>query len=77
VHRTLQRPRRKSSVSTLRTLELPPHLHPPQNGHGHGETKATASVDEGGSVRNEIELVKEAAADVIADLKGASLEDKE
>ncbi len=45
--------------------------------HANGETKATASVDEGGSVANEIELVKSAAADVVADLKGASLEDKE
>lgn len=47
------------------------------NGHGHGETKATASVDEGGSVTNEVELLKAAASDVVADLKGASLEDKE
>ncbi|KAG9236788.1 hypothetical protein BJ875DRAFT_455442 [Amylocarpus encephaloides] len=47
------------------------------NGHGHGETKATAGVDEGGSVANEVELQKEAAADVTVDLKEASLEDKE
>jgi len=45
------------------------------NGHGHGETKGTASVDEGGSIKNEIDLVKGAVADVTADLKGASLED--
>jgi len=45
--------------------------------HANGETKATASVDEGGSVANEVELIKSAAADVVADLKGASLEDKE
>lgn len=44
--------------------------------HANGETKATASVEEGGSVANEIELVKGAVADVIADLKGASIEDK-
>lgn len=45
--------------------------------HANGETKATASVDEGGSVKNEIDLVKSAVADVAADLKGASIEDKE
>ena len=44
--------------------------------NGHGETKATAGVEEGGSVANEIELMKEAAADVAADLKEASIEDK-
>jgi uncharacterized coiled-coil DUF342 family protein len=38
--------------------------------------KATAPV-EGGSVSTEIEMTKNAAADVVADLKGASLEDKE
>jgi len=45
--------------------------------HANGETKATASVDEGGSVANEIELEKEAEADVADDLKAASIEDKE
>ncbi len=45
--------------------------------HANGETKATASVEEGGSVANEVELIKAAASDVIADLKGASIEDKE
>lgn len=45
--------------------------------NGHGETKATASVDEGGSVKNEINLEKAAELDVEADLKEASLEDKE
>jgi hypothetical protein len=44
--------------------------------HANGETKATASVDEGGSVANEIELEKEAEEDVVADLKEASLEEK-
>lgn len=44
--------------------------------NGHDETKATASVDEGGSVANEVELVKNAVTDVVADLKDASLEDK-
>ena len=44
--------------------------------HANGETKATASVDEGGSVANEIALVQGAVSDVIADLKGASIEDK-
>ena len=48
----------------------------PTTTNGHGETKATASVGEGGSVANEVELIKGAAADVVADLKGASLEDK-
>ena len=45
--------------------------------NGHGETKATASVSEGGLVANEIELIKKATEDVVADLKGASLEDAE
>ncbi|KAM3065355.1 multicopy suppressor of BFA (Brefeldin A) [Clarireedia jacksonii] len=45
--------------------------------NGHGETKATASVDEGGSVANEVELIKGAVADVAADLKAASLEDQQ
>ncbi|CZR66999.1 related to brefeldin A resistance protein BFR1 (maintenance of normal ploidy) [Phialocephala subalpina] len=45
--------------------------------HANGETKATASVDEGGSVKNEIDLIKSAVSDVTADLKGASIEDKE
>ena len=49
----------------------------PTTAHANGETKATASVGEGGSITNEIELIKSAAADVIADLKGASLEDEE
>ncbi|TVY39226.1 Uncharacterized protein LSUB1_G004021 [Lachnellula subtilissima] len=47
------------------------------NGAAHGETKATAGVDDGGSVANEINLMKAAGSDVIADLQGASLEDKE
>jgi len=47
------------------------------NGHGHGETKATASVDEGGSVENEIALVEGAVEDAVADLKAVSIEDKE
>lgn len=42
----------------------------------NGESKATAAVEEGGSVANEVELIKEADADVVADLKDASLEDK-
>jgi len=45
------------------------------NGHGHGETKATASVDEGGSVANEIALEDAAVADAAADLKEATIED--
>jgi len=49
---------------------------PTTTAHANGETKATASVEEGGSVTNEVELIKSAAADVVADLKGASLEDK-
>jgi hypothetical protein len=52
-----------------------PAATPAEHVNGHGETKATASVDEGGSVANEVELVKNAVADVVADLKGASLED--
>ncbi|KAH8592889.1 hypothetical protein B0O99DRAFT_662875 [Bisporella sp. PMI_857] len=43
--------------------------------NGHGETKATASVDEGGSVANEIALEDAALADATADLKEAKLED--
>jgi hypothetical protein len=38
--------------------------------NGHGETKATAPVAEGESASNEVE-------DVAADVKAASLEDKE
>lgn len=53
-----------------------PTATPASHVNGHGETKATASVAEGGSVANEVELVKGAVADVVADLKGASLEDK-
>ncbi|KAF4625482.1 hypothetical protein G7Y89_g12685 [Cudoniella acicularis] len=49
---------------------------PATNGN-HGETKATAGVEEGGSVANEVEFVKNAEANVAADLKNASLEDKE
>ncbi|EHL02915.1 hypothetical protein GLAREA_04089 [Glarea lozoyensis ATCC 20868] len=48
----------------------------PTTTNGHGETKATAGIEEGGSITNEIELVKGAVADVVADLKGASIEDK-
>lgn len=44
--------------------------------NGHGDNKATASVDEGGSVANEIKLADAAVADAAADLKEASLEDK-
>ncbi|CAL3969840.1 unnamed protein product [Diplocarpon coronariae] len=44
--------------------------------HANGETKATASAEEGGSVANEINLIKGAIADVAADLKNASIEDK-
>ncbi|PMD47687.1 hypothetical protein L207DRAFT_415473 [Hyaloscypha variabilis F] len=44
--------------------------------HANGESKATAAVDEGGSVANEVELQKAATSDVTADLKSASLEDK-
>jgi len=47
------------------------------NGGAHGETKATAGVDDGGSIANEIKLAEGAVADVVADLKGASIEDKE
>jgi hypothetical protein len=48
----------------------------PTTAHANGETKATGSI-EGGSVANEVEPLKSAAADVVTDLKGASLEDKE
>ncbi|PBP26145.1 nuclear segregation protein [Diplocarpon rosae] len=44
--------------------------------HANGETKATASAEEGGSVANELNLIKGAVADVAADLKNASIEDK-
>lgn len=47
------------------------------NGATHGETKGTAGVDDGGSIANEIKLAEGAVADVVADLKGASIEDKE
>lgn len=49
----------------------------PATPHANGETKATAGPDEGGSVKNEIDLIKSATEDVIADLKGASIEDNE
>ncbi|KAL3421171.1 nuclear segregation protein [Phlyctema vagabunda] len=45
--------------------------------NGDHSLKATATPAEGGTVAAEISLLKEAAADVVADLKGASLEDKE
>lgn len=45
--------------------------------HANGDGKNTAGVDDGGSVKNEIELEKEAVDDAAADLKAASLEDKE
>jgi hypothetical protein len=48
----------------------------PATTNGHGDTKATAGIEEGGSIANEIELVKGAVADVVADLTGASIEDK-
>jgi uncharacterized coiled-coil DUF342 family protein len=44
--------------------------------HANGDGKNTAGVEEGGSVKNEVELLKSAAADVVADLKGTTLEDK-
>ncbi|CAD6445800.1 565c32ec-a553-4375-9b89-b8b4fcc50cd5 [Sclerotinia trifoliorum] len=50
---------------------------PATNGHGHGETKATAGADEGGSVANEVELIKEGEKDAAADLSGAAKEDAE
>jgi hypothetical protein len=53
-----------------------PATTPASHVNGHGETKVTASVTEGGSVANEVELVKGAVADVVADLKGVLLEDK-
>ncbi|CZT43747.1 related to brefeldin A resistance protein BFR1 (maintenance of normal ploidy) [Rhynchosporium secalis] len=42
----------------------------------NGETKATASVEEGGAISSEIALVKDAVADIVADLKGASIDEK-
>ena len=45
--------------------------------HANGDSKATASVDEGGSVKHEVELSKEADEDVAKDLQEASLEDGE
>ena len=53
-----------------------PAATPTSHVNGHGETKTTASVAEGGSVANEVELVKGAVADVVADLEGTSLVDK-
>ncbi|TAQ91461.1 hypothetical protein B7494_g141 [Chlorociboria aeruginascens] len=50
---------------------------PPAAPTSNGEHKATASVEEGGSIANEVELIKKATEDVVADLKGASIEDKE
>jgi hypothetical protein len=38
--------------------------------------KNTAAADEGGSVKNEIELSNEADADLAKDLKDASIEEK-
>lgn len=49
---------------------------PATNGHGHGETKATAGVEDGGLISNEVDLLKKAVEDVTADLKGESLEEK-
>ncbi|KAB8299340.1 hypothetical protein EYC80_001412 [Monilinia laxa] len=50
---------------------------PATNGHGHGETKATAGADEGGSVANEVELIKGGEKDAAADLTEAAKEDAE
>ncbi|KAI9642114.1 multicopy suppressor of BFA (Brefeldin A) [Ciborinia camelliae] len=50
---------------------------PATNGHGHGETKATAGADEGGSVANEVELIKEGEKDAAVDLTDAAKEDAE
>ncbi|TGO86987.1 hypothetical protein BPOR_0261g00050 [Botrytis porri] len=50
---------------------------PATNGHGHGETKATAGADEGGSEANEVELIKEGEKDAAADATAAAKEDAE
>jgi hypothetical protein len=52
-----------------------PAAKPTAHVNGHGETKTTASIAEGGSVANEVDHVKGAVADVVADLKGTSLVD--
>jgi hypothetical protein len=64
----------KKEVERLETEESSTPASTPHT-NGHGENKATASVEEGGSITNEIKLEEAAVADVAADLKGASLED--
>ncbi|RAL66981.1 hypothetical protein DID88_007761 [Monilinia fructigena] len=58
-------------------IATPASETPATNGHGHGETKATAGADEGGSVVNEVELIKEGEKDAAADLAEAAKEDAE
>jgi hypothetical protein len=66
----------KKEVERLEAEESSTPATPATPVHANGDGKATASVDEGGSVKNEIELSKEADEDVAKDLKEASLEDK-
>ncbi|RDW91812.1 hypothetical protein BP5796_01206 [Coleophoma crateriformis] len=67
----------KKEVERLEAEETAATTAPTPPVNGDHSMKATATPDEGGSVAAEISLMKEAAADVAADLKSASLEDKE
>jgi hypothetical protein len=67
----------KKEVERLEAEESSTPATPVTPVHANGDSKATASVDEGGSVKNEIELSKEADEDLAKDLKAASIEDKE
>lgn len=66
----------KKEVERLETEELLTPPTPASPVHANGDSTATASADERGSVKNEFELSKEADEDVTKDLKEASLEDK-
>ncbi|KAG0649193.1 hypothetical protein D0Z07_4550 [Hyphodiscus hymeniophilus] len=67
----------RKEVERLEAEESSTPATPATPAHANGDSKATASVDEGGSVKNEIELSKEADEDLAKDLKEASIEDKE
>ena len=66
----------KKEVERLDAREPSTLATPATPVHANGDGKNTAAPDEGGSVKNEIELSKEADEDLAKDLKDASIEDK-
>lgn len=57
----------KKEIERLETEDSSPST-PTTNGH--------AKTEEKGVIAKEIDLIKDAVADVVADLKGASIDDK-